>query len=115
MKSEILAEKICKILSDKKGENVVTVNVSSKTSVADYFVIATGGSITQVKSLCDILEEELEKEGVVAIRKEGFKEGRWACLDYGEVIVHIFNDESRLFYHLETLWGDQDNIKKYEG
>ena len=113
MESKELVEKVCKILSDKKGENVVTIDVTGKTSVADYFVIATGGSVPHVKSLCEHVEEELEKDGVFALRKEGFREGRWACIDYGEVIVHIFNDESRLFYHLETLWAEKDNLKKF--
>ena len=58
-------------------------------------------------------EEELEKEGVFPTREEGVKEGRWAVIDYGDVIVHVFNDETRLLYHLENLWGDDGNVKKY--
>ena len=92
----------------------VIVDVREKTVLCDYFVIAGGRSTTQVKALCDNLEEKLSKEGVEPRRVEGVKEGRWGVLDYGDVIVHIFNDESRLFYHLERLWGEGDNVRRYE-
>ena len=56
---------------------------------------------------------EMDKLGVAPVRREGVREGRWAVLDYGDVIVHLFNDETRLFYHLEKLWGDEKNIVRY--
>ena len=114
MESKEFAKKITKVLSDKKGEDIVIINVSDKTIVADYYVLATGHSMSHVKSLCEHVEEELDKEGIAPLRREGVREGRWAVLDYGDVIMHVFNDESRLFYHLESLWGDGDNITKYD-
>lgn len=83
-----------------------------KSSVADYFVVASGRSMTHTRSLIDHVEEETEKLGVSPTRREGVREGRWAVLDYGDVIVHVFNDETRLFYHLEKLWGDDKNVTK---
>ena len=62
----------------------------------------------------DHVEEELEKQGITALRKEGLREGRWGVLDYGDVIVHIFNDESRLFYYLERLWDSGKNVEHYK-
>lgn len=106
-------EKVCKILKDKKAEDVVSIDVRGKTETCDYFVIAGGRSMTHTRALIEYLEEELDKEGVAPIRTEGVREGRWAVLDYGDVIVHVFNDEARLFYHLENLWGDERNTVKY--
>lgn len=106
-------EKVCKILKVKKAEDVVSIDVRGKTETCDFFVIAGGRSMTHTRSLIEYLEEELDKEGVAPIRTEGVREGRWAVLDYGDVIVHVFNDEARLFYHLENLWGDEKNTVKY--
>lgn len=114
MDSKTFTEKICDILSKHKAEDIVSIDVREKTEVADYFVIAGGRSMTHTRALIELLEEELDKEGFAPIRRDGVREGRWAVLDYGDVIVHIFNDESRLFYHLENLWGNGNNVKKYE-
>ena len=113
MDSLNFAESICTLLKDYKAEDVVCINVKGKTEVADYFVVAGGRSMTHTRSLIERVEEEMEKGGVCAIRKEGVREGRWAVLDYGDVIVHIFNDESRLFYHLESVWDDGENVKRF--
>lgn len=113
MKSKEFTEKICKVLKDHKAEDIVAVDVKEKTDVADYFVVAGGRSMTHTRSLIEHVEEEMEKEGVSPTRSEGVREGRWAVLDYGDVIVHIFNDETRLFYHLETLWDDGKNVTRY--
>ncbi len=102
---------ICEYLSGKKAYDIVKINVAEKTVLADYFVIASGRSTTQVRSLAENLEEALEERGVTVKRREGVREGRWAVLDYGNVI-HIFNDEQRLFYHLERLWGEGEKQDK---
>ena len=109
----LLAEKICALLSAKKGEDILIIDVTEKTTLCDFFVIASGHSSTQVKALCDHVEEKLSAEGVEPRRTEGTREGRWGVIDYGDVIVHIFNDESRLFYHLERLWQDGENATSY--
>lgn len=113
MEGKQLALAVCKALSDKKAHDIVIVDVADQTVMCSYFVIASGTSTTQVRALGDNVEEALEKQGVKAIRKEGLHEGRWGVLDYGDVIVHIFNDESRLFYYLERLWDSGKNVERY--
>ncbi len=106
---------ICGYLSDKKAYGIVYIDVESKTSLCDYFVICSGRSSTQVKSLAENLEEKMEKDcSLTPRRREGVREGRWAVLDYQDVIVHIFNDEERDFYRLERLWEDGKNLTRYE-
>ncbi len=112
MDSIKLKEEICKVLVAKKANDIVCINVSKKTTLSDYFIIASGRSTTQVKALCEYVEEGLSKLGVDVRRREGESEGRWAVLDYGDVIVHVFDDENRLFYHLEKLWEDGDNFER---
>lgn len=106
---------ICKLLADRKAKGIVYIAVEEKTSLCDYFVVAGGSSKTQVKSLAENLEEKLEKEyNLTPRRREGVREGRWAVLDYADVIVHIFGDEERDFYNLERLWEDGENLVRYE-
>lgn len=105
----------CKILSDKKAENIVYIDVKDKSSLCDYFVIAAGRSSTAVRALTENLEEKMEKEfGEVPARRDGGREGRWNVLDYTDVIVHIFNDEMRDFYNLERLWENGSNLIRFE-
>ena len=110
METTGLAQRIARILYDKKAQDIVKIYVADKTVIADYFIIASGRATTQVKALCDNLEEYVETLGVTAKRKEGVSEGRWAVIDFGDVIVHIFNDEQRLFYHLERIWGEGEKF-----
>jgi ribosome-associated protein len=113
LKSKEFAESICKILIDRKAQDVVCIDVKEKSSVADYYVVAGGRSMAQTRALIDHVEEQMDKQGVAPLRREGVREGRWAVLDYGDVIVHIFNDETRLFYHLESIWDDGKNVQKF--
>lgn len=113
MNSKEFAEKVCKILSDHKAEDIVTIDVKDKSSVCDYYIVASGRSMTHTRSLAEDVDMELDKEGIAPIRHEGEREGRWIVLDYGDVLVHVFNDETRLFYHLEQLWDNGKNITKY--
>lgn len=115
MTSKEKTQLICKLLSDKKGADIVTIDVADHTSLCDYFVICSGRSSTQVKSLAENLEEKFSKEyAVEPSRREGVREGRWAVLDYSDVIVHIFNDEERDFYRLERLWENGNNLIRYK-
>ncbi|MDE6868628.1 MAG: ribosome silencing factor [Clostridia bacterium] len=115
MTSKEKTDLICKILSDKKANDIVYIAVEQKTSLCDYFVIAGGRSKIQVKALAENLEEKLEKEyGEIPRRTEGVQNGRWAVLDYADVIVHLFGDEERDFYRLERLWEDGKNLTRYE-
>ncbi len=113
MQAKELARAAAKALSDKKGQDIVIIDVEDQTIVCSYFVIATGTSSTQVRALCDNVEEQLEKSGHAPIRTEGVREGRWGVLDYGDVVVHVFNEESRLFYYLERLWDSGQNVERY--
>lgn len=110
---EGLTQRICKLLDDKKAGNIVVVDVGHLTIIADRFIICSGRSTTQVKGLSDVVEEGLSEDGIEPLRKEGKSEGRWAVLDYGGVIVHIFHEETRTLYSLEQLWGDGANVKRY--
>lgn len=114
MQPKKLCDEICKILSSKKAKDILRINVAKKTTLADYFVVAGGNSATHVTSLCDYLEDTLEKQDIKVLRKEGVKEGRWGVLDYGDVIVHVFNDETRLFFQLEQVWEGKGNVSKFE-
>lgn len=115
MTSEEKVKSICKILSDKKANNIVYIAVEKKTTICDYFVVAGGRSKTQVKSLAEELELKFKKEhDIVTLRTNGVQEGRWAVLDYGDVLVHLFGDEERDFYRLERLWEDGANLTHYE-
>ena len=112
--SKALAIEICKALSDKLGKDIIVLYVREKTDLCDYFVIASGSNAPQIKAMGERVEELVEKNlGLVPSRTEGVRDGRWAVLDYGDVIAHIFNDETRLFYHLERLWTDGGNIEHF--
>ena len=114
MESNKLAEIVLSALKERKAFDIVKINVSEKTSVADYFIIASARSSTQVKSLSEHVEMRVEENGYRAIRKEGLTDARWVILDFGDVIVHIFNDETRLFYHIERLWGEGEKIENQD-
>lgn len=113
MTPENLKDKICEILDNKKAIDINILKVDQLTIVADYFIICTGRSNTQVRTLAEELIDKLENEGINAIHNDGVKEGKWAVVDYGSIMVHIFNDETRIFYCLEKLWSDGSNIQLY--
>ena len=100
-----------KALDGKKGQEIKVMEVTEITSLADYFVICTGSSSTQISALCDAVEEKLETEaGEKTLRREGHRGGSWVLLDYGCIVVHIFSQEAREFYSLERLWGDGKRV-----
>ena len=97
-------------LDKHKAEQQVALRVSDLTPIADYFLIATGNSSTQVRSLAEYLEEDLGQQGIHPLRSEGYTAGDWITLDYGDVLIHIFRREIRDFYGLERLWTDAETI-----
>ena len=114
VQSKQLVEVICKALADKRGKDIVSLYVREKTDLCDYFLIASGSNAPQIRAMGERVEELVERElGLVPTRTEGVRDGRWAVIDYGDVIVHIFNDETRLFYHLERLWQTGKNLQRY--
>ena len=95
----------------KKGLDIVLLDVEETFSLADVFVIASGTSRPHVQSLADHVEEKLrEDEGMKPLRREGRSEGEWVLLDFGDVIVHLFQESPREFYALERLWADSERL-----
>ncbi len=103
---ETLAKFIVSVLDSKKARDIKLLHVEKQTIIADYFVICTGTSRTQIRSLADEIEFKLEPYGVEAIHTEGADTGVWVLQDFGTVIVHLFNRESREFYKLDKLYQD---------
>lgn len=109
-----LSKKMTKIafkaLEDKKAEDIRIIDISGVSVMADYFVIANGTNESQVKALVDHVQEELFKAGYEVKQVEGYRSANWILLDYGDIIVHIFSKEDRLFYDLERIWRDGKTI-----
>ena len=101
-------------LEDKKGENVCAIDISSVSVLADYFVIANGNSDSQVRALVDNVEEKMHKAGYELKEQEGNNSGTWVLLDYGDIIIHIFDRENRPFYNLERIWSDGKDVEMNE-
>ena len=91
---------------DKKAEDVVVLDVRGLTSYADYFVLMTADSERQAGAIADAVDEMLRQRGATKVGVEGYESGRWILIDYGDVVAHVFNRESRGFYDLEGLWAD---------
>ncbi|RKQ31994.1 MULTISPECIES: ribosome silencing factor [Clostridia] len=108
------AKKMVKIayhaLDEKKAEDIKIINLEGISVLADYFIIANGTNSSQVQALVDNVEEELHKAGYSLKQREGYSNGNWVLLDFGDVIVHIFDRENRLFYDLERIWRDGKEI-----
>lgn len=113
MNSMELALKICKAASDKKAAKIITMDMRGVMFSTDYFVICDAPTATQVRAIADSIEEQLEEVEIKIGHREGYHEGEWILLDYGDVVAHIFKTENRDYYALEKLWGDTD-IVNYE-
>lgn len=101
-----MAKLAYKALDDKKGEDIKIIDISQISMLADYFIIANGTNANQVNALVDSVEEELSKAGYDVKQREGYGLGNWVLLDFGDIIVHVFDKENRLFYDLERIWRD---------
>lgn len=110
MNAEQLLQQAVISLDKHKGEDLLALKVAGVTSIADYFLLATGTSANNVRSLADYVEEELAKQGKHPLRNEGYRAGDWITLDYGNLMVHIFRRETREFYDLERLWTDAEAV-----
>lgn len=108
-----LAKKIAEILNEKKGKDIIIIDLKEKSVLADYFVIASGKSLTAVAALANNVDDKLSKEGIEPLRRDGLSEANWVVVDYGSVILHIFYSDVREYYHLERLWIDGANFEKY--
>ena len=108
MNSKNLANKITGLIFNKKGYDVKILDLSKLAAFADYFVICSADSNTQVKAIADEVEKSLRDDGIKVWHKEGFRALHWVLLDYVDVVVHVFKKDAREFYNLEKLWGDAD-------
>ena len=110
--SKQLAYEIAEAADDKKASDIVLLELSNISYLADFFVIATGFSTTQVKAICDSIEQKIETQyNLLPLRIQGKTDGRWIVVDYGDVIAHIFMQEEREYYNLEAFWGHAGRIE----
>ena len=110
MNSYEMALTLAKTLDSKKGQEIKVLRTEELTSLADYFVLCTATSNTQVKAMSDACEEAAEKNGERVHHIEGHRDGTWLLMDFSSVVVHVFTDEARKFYDLERLWGDAEEM-----
>ena len=110
MEAKELMENIVKVLDSKKAKDIRAIRIGDLTILGEYFVIATGTSSTQVKMLADEVDYQLGEKGVQPHRVEGYHSENWIILDYTDVIVHIFHEDTREFYDLERLWADGEKV-----
>ena len=103
---KMMAQIACKAIDDKKGQDIKVIDIHNVSVIADYFVIASGTNSNQVQAIVDNVEEQLGRAGFEAKQIEGNRNSSWILMDYGDIIVHIFSKEDRLFYDLERIWRD---------
>lgn len=110
MQEQEISLNLASLLYEKKAQDIIVLKVSHLTVLCDYLIIATGRTVNQVSSLTDAVEEMMAESGYALRRSEGRNEGRWAVLDYGSIMVHLFHSEERAFYSLDRLWNDGTNM-----
>jgi len=101
-----MSQVICAAASDKKAKDIVVMDMKNLMSSTDYFMVCSAPTATQVRAIADNIEEKMDEAGVHFNHKEGYREGEWVLLDYGDVVAHIFRQEAREYYALERLWGE---------
>lgn len=99
-------KEICHAIADKKGVLIKVLNVRDLTSIADYFILASTRNKKQSQAAADAVDDKMAEKKVHRLRKEGYREGDWILLDFGDVIVHIFTDDERRHYELDSLWSE---------
>ena len=109
--SRDLAVAAARAAADKQGERVVVLDVRELIVITDYFVITSGGTQRQVRTIEDEVEKALRELGRKPVRREGHEEGRWVLLDYFDVVIHVFAEEEREYYDLERLWRDAPTLE----
>ena len=97
---------ICQAISSKKGVLIKVLDVKDLTSVADYFILSSTRNKKQAQAAADAVEEKMKENNIRCLRKEGYREGDWILMDFSDVILHIFTDDERRHYELDSLWGD---------
>ena len=105
-----IAKLALEALEDKKAEDIRIIDISTVSVLADYFIIANGTNRSQIQALADNVQEKLGKAGHICKQMEGYQTANWVLLDFGEIIVHVFDRENRLFYDLERIWRDGKTV-----
>ena len=114
MTSREMAKMACECIEEKKGIDIKVIDISKISVLADYFIIAGGTNLRQITTIADNIEEKLGKAGIAPKSIEGYNTSNWILMDYRDIIVHIFNQEERLFYDLERIWADGTTIEVSE-
>ncbi len=109
-----MAQLVCRALDEKKGRDIKVIDIHDVSVIADYFVIASGSNQNQVQAMVDNVEEQLGRAGFEPKQVEGVRNSSWILIDYGDVIVHVFDEENRLFYDLERIWRDGKTLDMEE-
>lgn len=104
--SKEMAAVAYRAIEEKKGEDIKLLEIRDITILADYFLIASGGSPSQIQAIVDFVQEKLHEMKCDMKRLEGNRNSSWILMDYGDLVIHIFNREDRLFYDLERIWSD---------
>jgi len=110
VKVKEMATLVIQALEDKKAEDICVIDISEVSVLADYFIIAGGNNTSQIQALSDAVDEKLGKAGYPLKQIEGYQSANWILLDFGDIIVHVFDRENRLFYDLERIWRDGKKI-----
>ncbi|MCI5701079.1 MAG: ribosome silencing factor [Lachnospiraceae bacterium] len=101
-----MAALACRALEEKKAVDIKVINIEKVSTIADYFIIASGNNVNQVQAMVDNVEETLGKAGFDPKQIEGYHGASWVLMDYGDLVVHVFDEENRRFYDLERIWRD---------
>ena len=109
-----LLKKVYQALNDKKAEEITLLEIGQISPIADYFVIASGSNVNQLNAMKDAVDEVMYTNGLHARQIEGNSKSTWIIMDYGDMIVHLFSKEDRLFYNLERIWKDGKEINPEE-
>ena len=107
-----MAKMAIEALEDKKAEDIKIIDISEVSVLADYFIIAGGNNHSQIQALCNNVEEKLGRAGHPVKQIEGYETANWILMDFGDIIIHIFDKENRLLYDLERIWRDGKVIEK---
>ena len=106
MTSKELAKLACDALDDKKALEIKVINIENVSTLADYFIIASGTNHNQVQAMADNVDETLGRAGYEPKQIEGYQNANWILMGYRDIVIHIFDEENRLFYDLERIWRD---------
>lgn len=110
--SKLMTRLAYEALDEKKGEDIQVIEIKDISIIADYFIIANGTNSSQVNAMVDGVSEKLGKQGFEPKRIEGVRSASWILMDYGDIVVHVFSKEDRLFYNLERIWRDGKTVSK---